>query len=377
MRLSDFIMANREPILAEWEVFARTCAPASNAMDVVALRDHADQMLTVIAEDLGTAQTKHEQSEKSKGRAPAHDPGASTAAEEHGSGRAASGFTMGQMVAEYRALRASVVRLWSEELREVTSTDLEDLTRFNEAIDQALAESVMRYSQDLDRAREMFVAILAHDLRTPLSAVLTAAKFMLETRELKEPHLTLASRIVNSSTRMVHLVADLLDFTRSRLGSGIPIVRSRMSMEKVVHDVIHEISAAHPHCTLQVDTRGAHQGNWDSARLGQALANLIGNAVEHGANGTPVTVELTGDDEEMVVAIHNAGSAIPSEQLNGIFNPMKVKESGGNGPSGPLGNLGLGLFIAAQIVDAHQGTIEVESSAGRGTTFTIRLPRRG
>jgi signal transduction histidine kinase len=376
MRLSDFILANRGPILAEWEVFARTCAPASTAMDVVALRDHADEMLTVIAEDLCTVQTPYEQSEKSKGRSPARSPGASTAAEAHGSGRATSGFTIGQMATEFRALRASVVRLWSLELREITSTDLDDLTRFNEAIDQALAESVMRYSEDLDRAREMFVAILGHDLRTPLSAVLTSAKFMLETQELKEPHLTLASRIVNSSTRMGHLVADLLDFTRSRLGTGIPIERAEMSMDKVVHDVVHEVSAAHPHSTLQVDTRGAHQGNWDSARMSQALANLISNAVEHGAADAPVTVELTGDEEEMVIAIHNAGSAIPSEQLNGIFNPMKVRESGGNGPGGPLGNLGLGLYIAAQIVDAHDGTIGVDSSPAHGTTFTIRLPRR-
>jgi signal transduction histidine kinase len=377
MRLSEFILANREQILFEWDAFARTCMPASGAMDVGELRDHASEMLTVIAQDLRTPQTALEQSEKSKGRAPAGEPGTSTAAEEHGSGRAASGFSIDQMFAEYRALRASVIHLWSKGRHEVTPADLEDLTRFGEAIDQAQAESVTRYTQELDRAREMFVAILAHDLRSPLSAVLTSAKFMLDTGELKEPHLTLTSRIASSSTRMVHLVTDLLDFARSRLGAGVPIVRSEMGMETVIYNVIGEITAAHPECRIQVDTRGDHRGEWDAARLSQVLTNLIGNAVEHGDASTPVTVELSGDAEVIIVAVHNAGTAIPSEQLRRIFDPMKVSQSGDNGATGVKGHLGLGLFIASQIVNAHNGTIEVDSSIARGTTFTIRLPRRG
>lgn len=114
MRLSAFIVANREPILAEWEAFARTCVPASGSMDIAALRDHANEMLTVIAADLDTLQGKQEQSEKSKGNAPAGDLDATTAAEQHGAGRAESGFTVEQMVSEYRALRASVIRLWTK-----------------------------------------------------------------------------------------------------------------------------------------------------------------------------------------------------------------------------------------------------------------------
>jgi hypothetical protein len=113
MRLHDFIVTNREQILEEWETFARTCKPASITMDVEALRDHASEMLTVIAADLRTHQDEHEQSEKSKGREPDTAGSEDTAAEEHGAGRAESGFTMAQMVAEYRALRASVLRLWT------------------------------------------------------------------------------------------------------------------------------------------------------------------------------------------------------------------------------------------------------------------------
>ncbi len=378
MRLADFIVTNRESILEEWEAFARTCGPAGGSMDIEELRDHADEMLTVIAADLKTPQGGDEQSEKSKGNAPDDGAAEVTAAEEHGAGRAESGFSIEQMVAEYRALRASVIRLWTQAQGEITPANVEDLTRFNEAIDQSLAESTARYTQDLAHSREMFLAILGHDLRTPLGAIYTSARFMLDTKELKEPHLTLTSRIASSSTRMVHMVGDLLDFTRSRLGGGIPIARADMNMGKVVHDVVDEITAAHPNRTIQIDTRDEeHRGEWDSARISQTLTNLIGNALEHGSAGTIVTVEIRGDKEEITIAIHNRGRAIPADKLNGIFNPMKSRDATGSGPaSGPTGNLGLGLYIAERIVHAHKGRIEVESSEERGTTFTVHLPRR-
>jgi signal transduction histidine kinase len=187
MRLAEFILANREPILAEWETFARTCAPAGHAMDIAALRDHAGAMLTVIAADLQEPQTRLAQSEKSKGRAPEADPAVVTAAGEHGSGRADSGFTVDQMVAEYRALRASVIRLWTRAEGALEAGDIEDLTRFNEAIDQSLAESVASFNQNVEEAKETFLAILGHDLRTPLGAIRTSAEFMLEANELKDP----------------------------------------------------------------------------------------------------------------------------------------------------------------------------------------------
>jgi signal transduction histidine kinase len=372
--LARFIMDNTESILAEWEAFARTCTPASGGMDIVALRDHAAEMLKVIAADLGTEQGGDEQSEKSKGKAPAVQAAAATAAEEHGADRAGSGFTIEQMVSEYRALRASVIRLWTQAHGELTPADVDDLTRFNEAIDQSLAESVSRYTEELDNSKEMFLAILGHDLRTPLGVVFTSARFMLDTGELAEPHLTLMGRIASSSTRMVHMVGDLLDFTRSRLGGGIPIVRGEVSMGKVVHEVVDELAALHPERPIEVHARGEERGEWDAARIAQVLGNLVGNALEHGSEGTPVTVTVGGGGDEITVAVHNRGPAIPPEQLKGIFHPMKPRESTASAASGPSGSLGLGLYIAERIVHAHAGTIEVASDEG-GTTFTVHLPR--
>ena len=376
MRLAEFIETEREAILAEWEEFARSCAPASGVMDIVALRDHASEMLTVIADDLKTPQGMHAQTQKSKGMAPDDASAEATAAEEHGAGRAESGFTVEQMVSEYRALRASVIRLWTKEEGALHTGNLEDLTRFNEAIDQSLAESVSRYTQDLDRSKEMFLAILGHDLRNPLNAIMMSASFMLEMRELREPNLTLTARIAKSAERMNRMVGDLLDFTRSRLGGIIPVVRRDMNLEKAVRDVAEEIAAAHPHRSITVQSRGDTRGEWDCARISQVMTNLTGNALEHGSTGTAVNIALEGDTDHVRIAIHNRGPAIPQRQLNGIFNPMKSQDSMKSGAaSGPAGHLGLGLYIADRIVCAHKGRIHVASTEALGTTFTVHLPR--
>lgn len=375
MRLADFILENREPILREWEEFARTCAPASGGMDVAALRDHANQMLTVIAADLRTPQGLLDQSEKSKGQASESDSDPTTAAEEHGADRAESGFSVEQMVAEYRALRASVIRLWTKAKGELLPEDVEDLTRFNEAIDQSLAESVTRFTKDLEESKETFLAILGHDLRTPLGAISTSAKFMLELDELEEPYRTLTDRIAGSASRTIELVGDLLDFTRSRLG-GIPVSRAEMNMERVVRNLVDEILAAHPERKIQVETSGELRGCWDEDRISQALSNLVSNAVQHGAEGDTVSVEVRDENDHVAIAVHNHGAVIPPQQLDGIFNPMKKRSDSRNAwGRGPTGSLGLGLYIAERIVSAHHGRIEVESSDASGTTFTVILPR--
>lgn len=375
MRLHEFIQGHRERILEEWESFARTVSPASGTMDVTALRDHADEMLTVIAADLRTAQTEHQQAEKSKGRAEERKT-LTTAAEEHGAARAASGYSIEEMVAEYRALRASVLNLWTGAVGELKAEDIDDLIRFNEAIDQSLAESVTEFNQNVEEAKEMFLAILGHDLRTPLGAIHTSARFMVETGELREPHLTLTERIVRSAARSVGMVGELLDFTRSRLGGGIPVVRKTVNLGRLLREAVDEVSAAHTGCEFRVDTRKEQSGKWDGARLSQALVNLLSNACQHAPPGTPISVGLDAVADDVAITIHNMGAVIAGDRLDGLFNPMKTREASAvAAPGGPTGGLGLGLYIAERIVHAHGGRIDVESAEMKGTTFTVHLPR--
>jgi signal transduction histidine kinase len=369
MRLSEFILANSERILGEWEAFARGLA-AAESMDIAALRDHAHQMLTVMAHDLETPQSKREEENKAKGRSDSDDTTADTPAQEHGSDRAESGFTVEEMVSEYRAMRASVIRLWSEERGELKAPDVADLVRFNEAIDQALAESTSRFMADLDHTKEMFIGILGHDLRTPLGAIVTAARFMLEAEELSPTAHELTGRIVSSGVRMDRMVADLLDFTRLRLAS-LPIVRVDMDLEEVLKEAVEETRGSSPDSDVQLVTSGNLRGTWDRARLSQVLSNLLSNAVHHGFTGTPILAAAYGEADSVVVSVRNQGRPIPRDQFQHIFNPLRGHA---NGSSNSV-HLGLGLYIAERVVVGHSGTIDVESSLPNGTTFTVRLPR--
>ncbi len=375
MRLSKFLVSHREQILSEWVTFARTRHANADAMDIAELRDHASEMLAVIAADLNTAQSKSEQVAKSEGKRDADPDSATpdTAAEAHGVGRAESGFNVIEMVSEYRALRATITRLWVATAGDLAAKDLEDLIRFNESIDQSLAESVLRFTRNVDHSREMFLGMMSHDLRTPLGAIIGWADVMVQAEALPGTLREGASHILDSGERMLVLLGDLLDLTRSRLGGGIPIVRADVDIGRVARSTIDEIAASHPKRVLTFEATGELQGHWDGGRVGQALSNLIGNAVQYGSETTPINVTMRGHAEEVALAVQNLGPVIPRNELNKIFDPMH--RIGGDKPAAPTTNLGLGLYIAERIVAAHGGTIDVESSAAKGTTFTIHLPR--
>jgi signal transduction histidine kinase len=370
MRLSLFIAESSARIIAEWEVFARSCTPAANAMDLEARRDHIAGMLKAISRDLDTPQTKREQSEKAIGNEDT-DVDSHTASTAHGTDRAASGYTAGQMVAEFRALRASVLRLWAEAQSEFDRANIDEITRFNEAIDQLLAESMSKYAQDVDRVKELFLGVLGHDLRNPLGAIMMSATLLMTKEGPEWPHSKTAARILTSGTRMEGLISDLLDFTRARLGAGIPITRTDVDLEAECRKTVDEIAAFHPGSNVSFQTTGEVRGFWDGARIAQALSNLLGNAVQHGTPQGPIEVTLRGETDGIVLSVHNEGRPIPKRNLQDIFDPFRQLK-----PGHATTNVGLGLYIVQAVAVAHRGTVDVESSDD-GTTFTIRLPRVG
>jgi signal transduction histidine kinase len=372
MRLARFIRENTEAILVEWDAFARTL-PMAAEMDMVALRDHAKEMLCVIARDLETPETPREQVDKAEGKADAVEGGPpSTAAQEHGASRAVSGFTIGQILSELRAMRASVIRLWTKQNPQCPATELEDMIRFNEAIDQAIAESITQYSEEIGQTKDRFLAILGHDLRNPLGAIITSAQFMRESHELAEPHNTLVTRIERSARRMNEMVGDLLDYTRTTFGGDIPITRAEMDVAKMIQDVVSEVRARYPTSVVRVETRGELHGQWDCARLTQALTNLVTNAVQHGAAESPIKVEAQGTSDEVVISVQNKGPVISAGDVGQMF---KAGQQGETANANADEHLGLGLFIVDRIVAAHRGTIDVRSTSEEGTTFTVHLPR--
>lgn len=372
MRLADFILDNIEPILQAWEDFAKTITPASHGMDSVALRDHAEQMLRTIAADLRTSQTVKEQIAKSRGDAPVAE--AETAAETHAVIRQSSGFTVEQMVSEYRALRTSVLMLWMPQTQLDHEQVVSDVIRFNEAVDQALAESVVSYSGAVDAGRNIFLGILGHDLRSPLGAILLSSEVLLRAGDLPAKATKISSRIYTSVKRANKIVGDLLDFTRTQLGAGIPVQRFNGDLVAACEGMVEEARAYHPESRIIFETTGALEGLFDQARMEQVFANLIGNAVQHGSEGAPITVSLSTEEDTAVIAINNQGKLIEKDAIASIFNPMVRQLRSGDMQYGSAAGLGLGLHIASAIVSAHKGTIEVHSKARSGTTFTVRIP---
>lgn len=371
MKLSTFLITNIEPILLEWESFARTIQTDCTPLDSVGLRDHAEQMVRVIAEDLLNHQSLLEQREKSQGLAVTkHD----TAAQTHAITRLMAGFTVDQVTSEFRALRASVIALWMKQIKAGEDFEVEDMIRFNEAIDQALAESISRYSAAVQASRDVFLGILGHDLRTPLSAILMGADVLLRTDELSNRTTKIASRIYTSVKRASRIVGDLLDFTRSQLGRGIPISRVPIDIAPVFERIVEESRAVYPEANILVTKSGRVDGEFDEARLEQVFSNLIGNAVQHGAGHLPVTVTLDASDVRLLLTVHNFGKAIPKDVLPFIFNPMGRYSPEASVENGPYASLGLGLFIVEQIVSAHEGSIEVSSDVETGTTFMVDIP---
>jgi signal transduction histidine kinase len=222
--------------------------------------------------------------------------------------------------------------------------------------------------------REQLMGIVGHDLRSPLTTITVGAHVLLRSEGLGERETAVARRIASAATHATRLIEQLLDLTRSRLGGGIPIARDRMDLEEVCREIVGETTLTHPDRALDVDVRGDVTGMWDRDRLHQIVANLIGNAIQHGAPRSPIEVRIDGGEAEVTLEVTNRGDPIPETILPTIFEAFRKK--GARHRSRSEG-LGLGLFIAQQIAHAHGGSIAVGSSDAQGTTLRVRLPRAG
>lgn len=375
MRLSLFILSNLDDILKEWEEFASTLGPLEDA-DKVELRDHAAAVLKVIATDLETPQAESESIAKSKGLAPVASN--DTPAEVHAAGRMTSGLNGDQVMAEFRALRSSVLRLWARNVDITTPAEIQDMIRFNEAIDQAQSESMARYSKLLRDSQSLFLAILGHDVRSPLGAVSMGAQVLLHDHTLPSKVLKVALRIFNSAKRVDEIVRDLLDFSTSHLGDGIPIDPYTVDLAEIGLRVVEEARTFHPDRKIELVSEGNLTGTWDGPRLAQAFSNLISNAIQHGKPEGIVQVAVSGLQPDVVFEVRNESDPIPPSKLRTLFDPVKsfaIRPPGERALT-RVQNLGLGLYVVKEIVKAHEGEISVVSTEEAGVKIRISLPRR-
>lgn len=376
MRFSVFIRENLDVIVAEWELFARTI-PASTSMSGLALRDHCREILSAIADDMETRQTDEEQESKSK-RLVSAPTDAASAAESHGTLRHLAGFDLMQLFAEFRALRASVLSLWSRSAHASAGGHaIEEITRFNEGLDQALAESIESFSTNLSASRDMFIGVLGHDLRGPLSAISASNMLLASTKVDDHARRQAAARVARSVRAMTRLIADLLDYTRSRLGAGIPIEPSACDVGGICAEAMDSVQTSYPSHTFSLRTSGDLSADIDSAKMEQALANLLANAGQHGVAGGEIVLNATGDADSVVVTVSNQGPPIAAEALCSVFEPLTRLHTASHEGERSRTSMGLGLFIVREIVNGHFGSVTVASSREGGTVFTVVLPKSG
>ncbi|HEV7401422.1 MAG TPA: sensor histidine kinase [Chthoniobacteraceae bacterium] len=370
MRLAQFIPANMEAILSEWEAFARTLYPNSSRLTPLQLRDHAEQILEAVVKDLESAQSKEEQCAKSWGRSPVPMDAPETAAQTHAVLRAQSGMDITQLAAEYRALRASVLRLW-EAACAPGADGLQEVIRFNEAIDQAVAESIGFFTARVERARNLLLGTLGHDMRNPLTAIIMTAT-SLARMNAGEGVSHAAECLIRSGSSIKALLDDLVDYGRVKLGVGIRIEVSDCDLGVLLADELKQHRAAHPGREVEMTVEGDLKGRWDGRRLQQALRNLVSNAIAYGSDGEPVRVAARGDETGVRIEVMNKGTAIEAFQAERLFDPLRRGETGHRRSN--RDGLGLGLYIVREITRAHAGEVDLRSDATE-TVFSVRLPR--
>lgn len=236
-----------------------------------------------------------------------------------------------------------------------------------EATEVRAREEELRATAEL---RERLIGIIGHDLRNPLNTIIMASALQISHGQLTGEDARLATRVVNSGQRMARMIGQLVEYTRVRLGGGFDLDLKPCHLGEICKDIAEELRISSS-TEIRQTVHGDLAGTWDADRVAEALSNIAGNAVDHATPGTPVQIDARGDAEAVVVEITNQGVCIPPDQLPVIFKAFRRADASSKRDGG---HLGLGLYIACEIVRSHGGTLGVTSAEGT-TAFTMRLPR--
>ncbi|MGO4402155.1 ATP-binding protein [Achromobacter sp. PAB15] len=370
MNIPSFIREHRDDLIDDWIRYARKLQPTAGNLSEDQLRNSGSEILMAIAVNMERTQNEAQQTAKSFGTKSEGDAGFDFVSVLHADDRRAQGFGLNDVVAEFRALRASVLRKW-EAVGNTDRESFQEMIRFNEAIDQALSESVQQYTKRVERARDLFAGVLAHDLRAPMAVMQYATEILLRDDTISPTGVRASATVQRSVLRMRAMVDDLLIFTRARLGVIQATSLTSLSMHTLCSSAIEEARVLFPEAVITLNCRGNPLGTWDAGQMGQLLSNLLSNAARYGDGTINLSIEDQGEWLEFTVS--NGGEPLPSSALPTLFDPLTRATPYPERRTSAAG-LGLGLFICKSIINAHQGTISVESTAQQ-TTFTVRIPR--
>lgn len=377
LRLAKFITSHTEPILQEWEVFARTLRPAALDMTAEQLRNHSALLLKFIAKNINTAQSVEQRIEKSHGTETAEQQDWG-----HGVARAESNFTIEQVVSEYRALRSSVLRLWAQSRPLTSPSDIDDVIRFDEAIDQLLASSVFAFAaarrkadEDEKDRRNNFLAMLGHELRNPLSPLNSAASILQSTRGNNPVIDKVSNVIARQVSHMASLIDDLLDVsrvTRGMIDVNLEEIDLRLVIGHAVEQVEPQIHARHQKLYVATPQEPAIV-QADKKRIVQIVTNLLTNASKYTPESGHLQLKLQLLPVDIVILIEDDGVGMSPEFVPQAF---ELFAQAARTSDRSQGGLGLGLALVKNLVELHGGQVSCSSAGlGKGSQFTVRLPR--
>ncbi|WP_186144362.1 sensor histidine kinase [Burkholderia gladioli] len=368
MTLADFIEADLSGLVHEWTEYARVLSDRDNHLSDEQLQNDGAALLTAIIADMRAFQSPAYRENKSLGERDGTSH-FSLVSEQHANARVSQGFSIADVTAEFRALRAAVLRSW-ERSGSPGAAAFQEMIRFNEAIDQALSESVLSYSARIERGRDLFVAMVSHELRSPLVAIAASVHILRNDLNLPAQSRDVAAISERAAAKMSRLLDDLLTFTRSRLHDELPLQKQGASMQDICTLAAEEVRAAFPHATIDLHFVGDLNGVWDPERVAQLIVNLLSNAARYGRG--PITAQAIGTGDQVTLSVYNEGEPIPEDRMLTLFEPLTRSEVPDR--RGGAAGMGLGLYICRCISAAHGGTIRAESS-NSGVTFTVSLPR--
>ena len=372
MRLAELIESDLPAILVEWEDQARRMVGSGAKPSTKALINHGEQILRAIVRGMANAQSDVQRDAMAGGLDSTNDLSFAAA---HGAIRQLMGFSLVQLVGEFRALRASVLRRYESQASGSTATIVYDISRFTEGVDQALAESSSSYAAKAAESRDTFLAILGHDLRSPLGSLLNCLHLLAQANVAPPSRNKIIEIGVRSGESMDEMIGQLIDFSRRSLGRGLDVHPRPGNIGGVCEGALEEIRIAHPDVKLAYEATGDLALSFDPPRMRQVLINLLANAVQHGDVHESILVSAAGQARGVTLTVLNQGPPIESDSVMSIFDPLVRKPSATENTSKPSTSLGLGLFIAREIVNAHGGRIEVASTSEDGTAFSVFLPR--
>jgi signal transduction histidine kinase len=357
MSLPTFLHESLDDILSEWERES-----GASAAEQTARRLHFGKVLRAVAEEMKRIRAAHPNA-----------PPAVAPREADESPAAAPHSHAGQLVEDYASLRASVVRQWRKNHPSPTPDDLDDLVHFNEAMDRSLAELTATFSPSESQPNALFLGVLNHELRTSVASILMSAQVLMHRSAPGSPEAKAAQRILRSCEQLRQTLDALSDFTKVRLGAQLDIDRVRDDMGVLCRQAVDDFTRVDPERKIRLTSDGDLSGDWDQARIREAIGGLIANAARFASRGSTVTIAASGHAAaEVTITVHGDGTPIDVDTLQTIFDPIARVES----ENATYAGLGLGLFIVRKVVDAHGGQVSVDASPEKGTTFTVVLPRQ-